>query len=79
LLNKLEISKQDAAVCDFNQFLDTAIAYLNKWFDFSDNGSYHQVISFSLENRFPRFDELQKVIKGNKYHNDHVCIDEIFD
>jgi len=63
LLNKFEISKDDSAVCDFYQFLEIAIAYLNKWFDFSDDGLglSHQVIALSLVNRFPRFYELQKV------------------
>ena len=71
LLDALETDEQDSAVCDFNQFLDTAVAYLNKWFHFSDDGFYHQMIAFSLDKGFLKFDELKQVIKGNKYlHHD---------
>ena len=79
MLDILEQNDQNAAVCDFCKFLDAAIAYLIKWFDFSDGSIYHQMVVFGLKERFPTFDELKNVIKGNKYLNGHVSVDDVFD
>ena len=37
------------------------------------------MVVFGLKESFPTFDELKNVIKGNKYLNDHVSVDDVFD
>jgi hypothetical protein len=78
-LEELDASHQTTLFkTEFTAFYDTAISYLNKWFDYSEESFLHQAAGLSLKSEFPSFNQLKKLCLL-PYLKEHVVKDRLFD
>ncbi|KAL3976494.1 toll-like receptor 1 [Sarotherodon galilaeus] len=62
-LQRLSPSDADGARQEFTAFLDTAISYVRKWFDFSEENWLFHLQPLSLASGKISFDDMEKVIE----------------
>lgn len=62
-LQRLSPSDADGARQEFTAFLDTAISYVRKWFDFSEENWLFHLQPLSLASGKISFDDMEKIIE----------------
>ena len=78
-LQRLSATEQNTSRSEFNEFFNTAIRYVEKWFNFSEENWLFSLQPLSLQGRLT-FNDFQKVTeKLNLLRKLNIHLDELYD
>ncbi|XP_035772369.1 uncharacterized protein LOC102799583 [Neolamprologus brichardi] len=79
-LQRLSPSDADGARQEFTAFLDTAISYVRKWFDFSEENWLFHLQPLSLASGKISFDDMEKIIERHHLAGRlNISMDELYE
>lgn len=88
VLNKISSDEQKMFTSEADEFLKTAISYLEKRYDFGDNSLFKKISFLSLKKplftwielqQLPHILEISEAIDNDKLYSDFCCLREVYD